>query len=64
MLNLHLLYACEIWKQNQTNYHFKKLLNLQEIDFKQQTSPSDSIHKENKIHKISDFVSYKYVPFV
>lgn len=64
MLNLHLLYACEIWKQNQTNCHFKKLLNLQEIDFKQQTSPSDSIYKENKILKISGFVSYKYATFV
>ena len=48
IFNSHLIYACEIWGQNQTNYYFKKLLGLQEkalriIDFKPQTSPSDCI---------------------
>ena len=48
IFNFHLIYACEIWGQNQTNYYFKKLLPLQEkglriIDFKPQTSPSGCI---------------------
>ena len=56
IFNSHLIYACEIWGQNQTNYYFKKLLHLLEkalriIDFKPQTSPSDCIFKENKILK-------------
>ena len=47
----------------------KKLLHLQEkalriIDFKPQTLPSHCIFKENKILRISDFVSYKYALFV
>ena len=51
IFNSHLIYACEIWGQNQTNYYFKKLLRLQEkalriIDFKPQTSPSDCIFKK------------------
>ena len=42
IFNSHLIYACEIWGQNQRNYCFKKLLRLQEkalriIDFKPQT---------------------------
>ena len=69
IFNSHLIYACEIWVPNQTNYYFKKLLHLQEkalriIAFKLQTSPSDSIFKENKILEISDFVNYKYALFV
>ena len=69
IFNSHLIYACEICGQNQTNYYFKKLLRLQEkalkiIDFKPQTSPSDYIFKKIKILKISDFVKYKYALFV
>ena len=30
IFNSHLVYACEIWGQNQTNCYFKKLLHLQE----------------------------------
>ena len=30
IFNSHLIYACEIWGQNQTNYYFKKLLHLEE----------------------------------
>ena len=46
IFNSHLIYAGKSWRQNQTNYSFKKLLRLQEktlriIDFKQQKSPSD-----------------------
>ena len=48
IFNSHLIYAYEIWGQNQTNYYFKKLLHLQEktlriIDVKRQTSSSDCI---------------------
>ena len=62
IFNSHLICACGIWGQNQTNCYFKKLLHLQQkalriIDFKPQTSPSDCIFKENKILKISDFVN-------
>ena len=69
IFNSHLIYACEIWGQTQTNCYFKKLLHLQEkalriINFKPQTSPSDCIFKENNILRISDFVNYKYVLFV
>ena len=49
IFNSHLIYACQIWGQNQTNYFFKKLLRLQEkalIDFKPQTSASDCIFKK------------------
>ena len=69
IFNSHLIYACEICGQKQTNCYFKKLLHLQEkalktIDFKTQTSPSDCIFKENKILKVSGFVNYKYALFV
>ena len=48
IFNSHLIYAYEIWGQNQRNYYSIKLLRLQEkalriIDFKSQTSPSDCI---------------------
>ena len=61
----HLIYACENWGENLTNFYFKKLRRLQEnaltiINFKQQTSTSDCIFRENKILRISDFVNYKY----
>ena len=67
IFNSHLIHACEIWGQNQTNCYFEKLLHLQEkqekvlriISFKPQTSPSDCIFKENKILRISDFVNNK-----
>ena len=37
---------------------------LRIIYLKPQTSPSDCIFKENKILRISDFVTYKYALFV
>ena len=69
IFNSHLIYASEIWGENQTNCYFKKLPHLQGkalriIDFKPQTSPFDCIFKGNKILRISDFVNYKYVLFV
>ena len=69
IFNSHLIYACEIWGQNQRHCYFKKLLHLQEkalriINFRPQTSPSDCIFKEDKILRISDFVNYKYALFV
>ena len=65
IFNSHLIYACEIWGQNQKNY-FKKLIHLQEkaIWFQPQKSPSNCTFKHNKILKISDFVNYKYLLFV
>ena len=69
IFNSHLIYACEIWGQNQTNYYFKKLLRFQEkalriTDFKPRTSLFDCIFLKNKILKISDFVKYKYAHLV
>ena len=40
----------------------KKALRI--ISFKQQTSPSDYIFKENKTLRISDFANYKYALFL
>ena len=69
LFSSHLIYACEIWGQNQTNQHFKKLLLLQEkalklINFQPQASFSNNLFKESKILKISDFLNYKYALFV
>ena len=70
IFNSHLIYAYEIWGQNQRNYYSKKLLRLQEkalriIDFKWQTSYLPTVYfLKNKILKISDFVKYKYALFV
>ena len=69
IFNSYVIYACEIWGQNQTNCYFKKLLHLQEkahriIYFKPQTLPSDFMFRENRVLKISDFVSYKYALIV
>ena len=60
-----LIYACEIWGQNQTNHLSKKLLHLQEkairmINFQPQTSSSNNLFTENRIFKILDYISYKY----
>ena len=53
IFNSHLIYACKIWGQNQTNYYCKKVLRLQDkalriIDLKPQTSPSDCIFKKTR----------------
>ena len=67
--NSHLIYASEIWGQNQTNYLFKKLLLLQEkairiINFQPQTSSSNNLLKKNRILKISDYINYKHTLFI
>ena len=69
LFSSHLIYACEIWRQNQTNQLFKKLLLLQEnalkiINFQPQTSFSNDLFKESRILQISDFVNYRYAVFV
>ena len=69
LFNSHLIYACKIWGQNQTNNLFKKLLLLQEkairiINFQPQTSSSNNLFKENRILKISDYINCKHTLFV
>ena len=69
LFNSHLIYACEIWGQNQINQLFKRLLLLQEkairiINFQPQTSSSNNLFKENRILKISDYINYKHALFV
>ena len=69
IFNSHLIYACEIWGQIQTNCYFEKLLQLKEkglriINFKPQKTPSNCIFKENKILRILGFVNCKYTFFV
>ena len=69
LFNSHLIYASEIWGQNQPNQLLKRLLLLQEkaigiIDLQPQTSPPNNLFKENRILKISDYINYKYAIFV
>ena len=69
LFNSHLIYACEIWGQNQTNQLFKRLLLLQEkairiINFQPHKSSSNNLFKENRILKISDYINYKHALFV
>ena len=54
LFHSHLIYACKIWGQNQTNQMVKKLLLLQEkalklINFQPQTPLSNNLFKERKI---------------
>ena len=67
--NSHLVYACEIWGQNQNSQHFKKLLKLQEkalqiINFQPPTATTNHLFLETKILKIADFIKYRYALFV
>ena len=62
LFNSHLICACEIWGQNQTNHLFKKLLLLHKkairiTNFQSQTSFSNNLFKENSILKISDYIN-------
>ena len=64
IFNSHLIYACEIWGQEQKNTLFEKLIKLQEkalrtINFKNFDENANILFKDNKILKISDFISYK-----
>ena len=57
--NMHLIYACEIWGQEQNSRLFKKLIKLQEkalriINFRNSNENANPLFKENQILKISD----------
>ena len=63
-----MIYACEICGQNQTNSLFQRISRLQKkalsiINFKRYDTPSDTLFKENKILKISDFIKCINVEF-
>ena len=69
IFNSHLIYACEIWGQNQNNLWFKKLTKLQNkawkvINFQSSDSPTDPLYQEDKVLKIADFINYKNALFV
>ena len=69
LFNSHLIYACEIWGQNQNNTLYQRISGLQEkalriVHFEWHDTPSDLLFKENKILKISDFIKYKNTEFV
>ena len=63
-----MIYACEICGQNQTNALFQRISRLQKnalriINFKRYDTPSDTLFKENKILKISDFIKCINIEF-
>ena len=65
----HLIYACEIWGQNQNNLRFTKLTKLQNkalkvINFQSSDSPTGPLYQENKVLKIADFINYKNALFI
>ena len=69
IFNSHLIYACEIWPQNQNNLRFTKLTKLQNkalkvINFQSSDSPTGPLYQENKVLKIADFIKYKNALFV
>ena len=69
IFNSHLIYACEIWRQNQNNLWFTKLTKLQNkalkvINFQSSDSPTGPLYQENKVLKIADSINYKNALFV
>ena len=69
IFNSHLIYGCEIWGQDQNNTLFRNLIKLQEkalkiINFKRFDEDANILFKDNKILKISDFITYKNLLFV
>ena len=69
IFNSHLIYAYEIWGQNQNNLWFTKLTKLQNkalkvINFQSSDSPTGPLYQENKVLKISDFINYKNALFI
>ena len=69
IFNSHLIYACEIWSQNQNSQQFKKLLKLQKkalqiINFQLPTAPTNHLFSRTKILKFTDFTKYRYALFV
>ena len=69
VFNSHLIYACEIWGQEQNSRLFKNLIKLQRkalrtLNFKNFNENSNPLFKENQILKMSDFIAYKNALFV
>ena len=69
IFNSHLIYACEIWGQNQNSLRFTKVTKLQNkalkvINFQSSDSPTGPLYQRNKVLKIADFISYKNALFV
>ena len=58
IFNSHLIYACQVWGQNEN--FLKKLSSLQNkairiINFKQQDFPVNGLYSANEIFKIKDY---------
>ena len=69
IFNSHLIYACEIWGQNQNSLRFTKVTKLQNkalkvINFQSSDSSTGPLYQRNKVLKIADFISYKNALFV
>ena len=69
IFNSHLIYACEIWGQNQNSLRFTKVTKLQNkelkvINFQSSDLPTGPLYQRNKVLKIADFISYKNALFV
>ena len=71
LFDSHLIYASEIWGQNQTNKVLLLCLEtitqdnaIKIINFQPQTSSPNSLFKENRILKILDYINYKHALFV
>ena len=69
IFNSHLIYAYEIWGQNQNSLRFTKVTKLQNkalkvINFQSSDSPTGPLYQRNKVLKIADFISYKNALFV
>ena len=69
IFNSHLIYACEIWGQNQNSLRFTKVTKLRNkalkvINFQSSDSPTGPLYQRNKVLKIADFISYKNALFV
>ena len=69
IFNSHLIYACEIWGQNQNSLRFTGVTKLQNkalkvINFQSSDSPTGPLYQRNKVLKIADFISYKKALFI
>ena len=69
VFNSQLIYACEIWGQNQNSLPFTKLTKLQNkawkvINFQSSDSPTGPLYQENKALKTAYFITYKNTLFI
>ena len=69
IFNFHLIYACEIWGQNQNSLRFTKSTKLQNkalkvINFQSSNSLTGPLYQEIKVLKIADFINCKNALFV